>query len=351
MVLGVETKGSGGKTIGDQVDPEQLYGDKCFGHTKSGSKEDGHNLSNVGRDEVTDELLGVVVDGATFLNSGLNGGKVVISENHVGSELGNISARAHGNTNIGLLECGSVVDTVTRHGDDFTGRLQEIDELGFVSRFSTREERSSLGSLKLFALRKSVKLAASVRFASEIFVFTKDTDLATDGFSGVLVVSSDDDDADTSFPAETDAVLDLGSRRVQHADQTKQSHVLLELVVLSGGLGGFGERRGDVVNAGKSHNAETTVTVFDNLLVEKSGDRFSQRNTLAVVAAQSVRAAVKDRLRGTLDEQPLSPAITDQDGHGLSVAGEFISGKTLSAVLVVLAGVVEELFRRCSGLG
>ena len=40
------------------------------------------HLSDVGGDEVTDELLGVVVDGTTFLHSRHNGGKVVVSQDH-----------------------------------------------------------------------------------------------------------------------------------------------------------------------------------------------------------------------------------------------------------------------------
>src|SRR4051794_31760407 len=39
MVLGIETKGGGGKTVGDKVDPEQLHGDECLGHTHGSGQE------------------------------------------------------------------------------------------------------------------------------------------------------------------------------------------------------------------------------------------------------------------------------------------------------------------------
>ncbi len=42
--------------------------DESLGETKGGSQEDAHNLTNVGGDQVTDELLHVVVDGTTLLN-------------------------------------------------------------------------------------------------------------------------------------------------------------------------------------------------------------------------------------------------------------------------------------------
>ncbi|CAI6098173.1 unnamed protein product [Clonostachys chloroleuca] len=61
MVRRVKGESGGRKTIGDKVDPEELDGDEGLGHAKGGSKEDGNNLTNVGRDEVADKLLGVVL--------------------------------------------------------------------------------------------------------------------------------------------------------------------------------------------------------------------------------------------------------------------------------------------------
>ena len=92
MIRGVEGQSSGRETVGNEIDPEKLNGNQGLGHSQGGCQEDRHNLTNVGRAEVTDELLGVVVDGSTFLDGNLNGGKVVISEDHVGGELGHISA-------------------------------------------------------------------------------------------------------------------------------------------------------------------------------------------------------------------------------------------------------------------
>ena len=41
-----------------------------------------HDLPDVGRDEVADELLSVVVDGPPLLHSRHDGGEVVVSKNH-----------------------------------------------------------------------------------------------------------------------------------------------------------------------------------------------------------------------------------------------------------------------------
>ena len=47
-------------------------------------------------------MFHVVVNGATFLNSGNNGGEVIVGEDHVGGRLGDSSTRTHGNTDFGL---------------------------------------------------------------------------------------------------------------------------------------------------------------------------------------------------------------------------------------------------------
>ena len=44
------------QTISDKVDPEELDGDEGFWNTESSSEEDADNFTNVGRDEVSDEL-------------------------------------------------------------------------------------------------------------------------------------------------------------------------------------------------------------------------------------------------------------------------------------------------------
>jgi hypothetical protein len=72
----VEAKGGGGKTVGDQVNPEQLFtyntgeqrsangvsrsctyldGDQRLRHAKRGGQEDAYNLADVGRDEIPND--------------------------------------------------------------------------------------------------------------------------------------------------------------------------------------------------------------------------------------------------------------------------------------------------------
>lgn len=99
------------------------------------------NLANVGRDEVPDELLGVLVDRATFLDGGLDARKVVVGEDHVGGQLGDcvqkssardresrqwtrtISSGSHGDSDGGATERGCVVDSISGLGDSISNDL------------------------------------------------------------------------------------------------------------------------------------------------------------------------------------------------------------------------------------
>lgn len=268
VVLGVEAERSSGKTISDQVDPKKLNGDKSLRHANRSGEEDGHNLSDVGRNQVANELLGVVVDAAALLDGGLDSSEVVIGKDHVGGKLGHVGSRAHGDTNVTLLEGRSVVHTITSHSHNLTSGLKEIDKLALVGRLGTGEKRGSACGLELIGFAEGIELTASVALTSKILVRTKDTNLPADSLGSVLVVTSDDDDADTSVATLGDAVCDFGAGRIEHTDKTKESHALLQLLVFLGGLCALGQIRGDVVDACEGHDTQTLLAVLDNFSVQ-----------------------------------------------------------------------------------
>jgi hypothetical protein len=62
------------------------------------------SLSNVLGEQVKNELLNVVEHATALFDGVENGGKVVVSQNNVGSVLGNIRASTHSDTNVGAFE-------------------------------------------------------------------------------------------------------------------------------------------------------------------------------------------------------------------------------------------------------
>lgn len=113
QVWWVEAEGGGGQTVSDEVDPQKLYGDESLGHAKSSGQEDTDHFADVGGDEVTDELLHVVVDGAALLDGGHDGGEIVVGQDHLGGGFGHGGSGAHSNTDLSLLQSRGIIYTVT----------------------------------------------------------------------------------------------------------------------------------------------------------------------------------------------------------------------------------------------
>merc|ERR1719305_184014 len=191
-IRGVEGEGGGGQTVSDKVHPEQLDGNESFGEAKG---------------------------------SGDNGGEVVVSEDHLRGGLGNSSAAAHGNTNLGLLQGGSVVDTITGHGSDLVHALQVLDNLGFVEGFHSGEHARILASHLLLRRREVIELSTREGITLGPLLLSEDSNSPANGSGGILVVSSDHDDTDASLLAELDGGSDLHPWGVKHADDSNEGEV------------------------------------------------------------------------------------------------------------------------------
>ena len=77
------------------------------------AEEHGHNLADVRRQEVAQELADVGEDRPPFLDGRDDGCEVVVGEHHVGRLLGHVGpGDAHGHADVGGLERRRVVDPV-----------------------------------------------------------------------------------------------------------------------------------------------------------------------------------------------------------------------------------------------
>lgn len=63
--------------------------------------------------KISDKLFSVIVDETSFLYGFLDRCKVGIRQDHVCSQFGDVSAAAHGNTDVSLFKRRSVVNTIT----------------------------------------------------------------------------------------------------------------------------------------------------------------------------------------------------------------------------------------------
>ena len=103
----------GWQAVSNQVNPQQLNWYQCLGHAKCRSQEDWHHLANVGRNQIANKLLHVVVDRTALLHCGHNRWEIVVGKDHFRGRLGNGSPRTHRNTNLGFLQCWSIIYTIT----------------------------------------------------------------------------------------------------------------------------------------------------------------------------------------------------------------------------------------------
>ncbi|KAI3481410.1 hypothetical protein L1887_56237 [Cichorium endivia] len=326
------------QTIRHKVDPQQLHGDQRLGQSQHHRQEDRHHLANVARDEVADKALHVVEDRSALLHGRLDGGKVVVRQHHVRRQLGHVGAGTHGDTNVGLLERGRVVDAVAGHGDHEALALEQVDELRLVRGLDAREEAGARhGGEPVVARGERVEFAAGERLAVERLGGVKDADLAADGLGGVLVVSGDDDDADARLAAALDGGAHLGTRRVEHADEADERHLLLKLHVLGGAAAAVRlDVQRHVLLDGEGERAQAEAAVLEHLVADLGAEAGVER--LRLFADQHRVAALDDALGRALDEQAAGGGgALDERRHALAVAAELESEQT-RVRLAVLVG-------------
>ena len=67
----------------------------------------------LGLTEVTNKLFSIVVDETTFLYGLFYCCKVRVGEDHISGKFRDIGSTTHSDTDIGFLQCGGIVDTIT----------------------------------------------------------------------------------------------------------------------------------------------------------------------------------------------------------------------------------------------
>ena len=132
---------NGGDHVGAEVHAKDEHGAERERALERDVREERGDLRDVGRERVRDRLLEVVENEAALLHAVDDGGEVIVEEDHVRRLLGDVRSHdAHRDADVGLLERGSVVDTVAGHGNDLAAALVVLDDDELLLRRSARED-------------------------------------------------------------------------------------------------------------------------------------------------------------------------------------------------------------------
>jgi hypothetical protein len=253
---GLSRQGEGSKGVHDEVHPEHLNGvERCI-LKEHGSEENDEHRDDVDGELELEELPHIVVNTAAVLQSDDDGTEVVIHKDDVRGALGDVSTgNTHCESNICLSESGSIVSTVTSHGDNISHGLDTGDkkvlvlggasskntkvvldfaEVGHVSdtvfSVSVGIRRACANSTNEFSefLSSHAGVAFSLLSGSLLFL-GDDSSVERDRGSSFNVVTGAHDDADSSSLAVLDGLLDSGLKRVLESEDTDSGKSSLNL--------------------------------------------------------------------------------------------------------------------------
>ena len=151
------------------VDPQDLHGQDRQSRPDHDRDENDESFTDVGRQRPGDEFREVVEYPAAFFHRGFDGGEVIVGEDHVGGFLGDLGTPLpHRDADVCLLQCGRVVDTVTRHRDHVVASLQCFDQAQLLFGRYPSEDLCALDGLRVFGRVELSEVSAGEHRASII---------------------------------------------------------------------------------------------------------------------------------------------------------------------------------------
>ena len=236
----LEPEGERRSTIGREVDPQQLRRQERKGDSASGrspeadpvgehdAEEHGHDLTDVGRQEVPEKLADVLVDRSPLLDCTDDRREVVVCEHDVGRFLRDVGpGDSHRDADVRRLERGGVVDSVPGHRDDIAPSLQRLDDPQLV----LGVDACVNGDLANDAVEHLIGHPGDLRAADGACTAGGDPELLGDHRSGPRMVAGDHDRADACGSRAGDGGPGLLTRRVDHPDQSEEDQILLDAIV------------------------------------------------------------------------------------------------------------------------
>mmetsp|Transcript_43354 Transcript_43354/g.94395 ORF Transcript_43354/g.94395 Transcript_43354/m.94395 type:complete len:1132 (-) Transcript_43354:88-3483(-) len=310
LVTRLHTQGDRRRQVRDEDEEKDLQRRSHHGQAHADAEEDLHHLGDVDGHDEGHKLLDAGVDDAALLHGGDDRTEVVVHEDHVRSALGDLSTLdSHGHADVGLIQRGRVVDSVTGHGGHSALALQRLHDLQLVLGLSAGEDADG-GRHHIHGLIVEVvtgRPQTGAVHGSNLLVVLRhqDLDVVRDSDGRLQVVTRDHHDADACTTSTQDGIRDAVAVGVDGGDEAHELHVLTaghELVV-----------RGDVLRVvvegqsrhsvdGDGQHAERLAGVEVDLLHESRLVRLAQRLHGAVLLDLGA-AVVEDEIRGALADR------------------------------------------------
>ncbi|TFB02685.1 hypothetical protein CCMA1212_005469 [Trichoderma ghanense] len=223
----------------DHVDPDDLergHGeDGEAGAVDKGEADDEQDdLTDVGDEEMQDELLDVVEHAAALADGGDDGVELVVGEDDLGGRLGDVGAGAHGDADVCAGERGRVVDAVARHGHEGAAAAEGLDHARLGVRGAAGDDERelfqgvNLGVGHLVELCRFDDDGRGHVLGQDVEVSGDDADFFGDGLGRLRVVAREHVDFDACLRALADGRLGLPTRRIVDAGEADEDEVLFD---------------------------------------------------------------------------------------------------------------------------
>ena len=353
----VDTHGERRSCVGKQVDPQQLRGEQRHGDTlaarlgdaeESGehhTAEDREDLTDVGAQQIAQELTDVVENATAFAYRLDDGAEVVVGEDHLGALLGHFGAGdAHGHADVRGFDGGSIVYAVAGHSHDIALPLQRFDDFQLVFRRNARVHGYFAGGVvERPLIRQFVELDTGEHFAAQVVgagrtavpVCFDDAQIAGDACRGKRMVTGNHDGADAGAMRFGDGIAHLRTRRIDDAHHADPDQVAFQHIALVGDVGHMpGRVDAHARHVGERCCAERPVRLAQRA-VRFGGQAFHGGEDLLAIALRHRSYGTVDRDAATIAEQHVGGTLGEDgeatrigvvlcdDGHAFAVRGEW----------------------------
>ena len=306
---------------------------------QDGNPETKVNLEMDGQGDTVDDVGVHAVENLAGSLEGIDdGAETRGKEDDIGSGAGSVGGTLDGNTSIGLLERGSIVDTVTSHGNEVATLLENLDDVVLVLGENLGETIGSLN--EIVNLRAGHVTTTTETETLSVVDVGAETELTRSLASDTDGITSKHLDGQTERLGLVDSAGGIVARGVRAGHDTKDLPVgVFTLASNTEGTETTGGELSDLVLVGGIDILGDNVVLLDSLQDEKRGT-LDTDDTLALgglnnglnllgdgIEGLEVEDTVlaKHRLGARVESQTLEESLVDSI-HTLLLAGSGQAG-------------------------